>query len=200
MVNDKIRVWIYGILWICCQYCKEGVQDHCSRCKPVSSWLSCAPWSSFVTTTATTTAHQQLLPLSTLFPVPFTPVPCYKLFPSSKQFIFFGQVWDSGGEIDKQWKWRHLVYKIIWVTVSFFLTLEIIETLSRPPWTLPKIIVQKFWSRQWLQSAESTPNDGPMNSTPIEPLNFLDLPNLIDLLLLERRIRTSLTHAEQTLE
>ena len=126
--------------------------------------------------------------------------PLLQTIPFVKAIHFFGQVWDSTGEIDEQWKWRHLVYKIIWVTVSFFLTLEIIETLSRPPWTLPKIIVQKFWSRQWLQSAESTPNDGPMNSAPIEPLNFLDLPNLIDLLLLERRIRTSPTHAEQTLE
>ena len=39
--------------------------------------------------------------------------------------------------------------------------------------------------RQWLQSAESTANDGPMNSGPIEPFNFSDLPNLIDLLPLE---------------
>ena len=60
------------------------------------------------------------------------------------------------------------------------------ETLSRPTLTLPRIIVHNFKSWQWLQSAESTPNDGPMNSGPIEPLNFLDLPNLIDLLLLKR--------------
>ena len=57
--------------------------------------------------------------------------------------------------------------------------------------------------RQWLQSAESTANDGPMNSGPIEPLNFLDLPNLIDLLLLEReedKDNPPPTHAEQALE
>ena len=153
--------------------------------------------------TATTTAHN-LPPTApatiNTFSSALHTSPLLQTIPFVKAVHFFGQVWDSGGEIDKQWKWRHLVYKIIWVTVSFFLTLEIIETLSRPPWTLPKIIVQKFWSRQWLQSAESTPNDGTMNSAPIEPLNFLDLPNLIDLLLLERRIRTSPTHAEQTLE